>query len=123
MTEIPKGQPPEDERSKSGCLSPILFWAGVIAFFAFAGVIDSFFPRSEKVGETLIVVVVLLGILGVILYGMGSSTVKGTAKNFVTLAKWFVALLVLGCCHRRACKHPAHSNQEYFGGVPMHSLP
>lgn len=105
MTNIPKGQPPKEKLPESGCLSIILFWGGVIAFFAFAGWIGSFFPRNDKVGETIGLVGILLGILGVILYGMGSSTIKDTTNNFITLAKWFVALLVLGWLLPSSCVH------------------
>lgn len=105
MTDMPKGQPPEKGRSESGCLSPILFWAGVIAFFVFAGWVDSFFPRSDKVGETLVLVVVILGILGSALYVMDSPTIKDAVKNFTTLAKWFAALLVLGWLLPASCTH------------------
>lgn len=105
MTDTPKKQPPEEKLPDSGCLSMILFWGGVIAFFGFAGWIGSFFPRSDKVGETIGLAGVLLGILGVILYGMGSSSIKGTAKNFITLVKWFAALLFIGWLLPTSCSH------------------
>lgn len=96
MDDIPKKQPPEEKLPESGCLSIVLFWGGVIAFLVFATWVGSFFPSREKVGGAIVLGVVLLGILGVILYGMGSSSVRSTSENFITLVKWFAALLVFG---------------------------
>jgi heme A synthase len=110
MTNIPKDQQPE--RNESGCLSTIFFWAGVLAFFLFAGWVDSFFPREEKMGESIVVWGIMLSILGAILYGMGSSTIKDTAKNLLTLAKWFAALLVLAWLLPSSCTHNDSSLDE-----------
>ena len=91
MDEPNKNQPPKSPDG-NGCLSPILFWGGLIGIFFAAKWLESESPGS---GKWLFPGIPAAAVIGTILYIIIGRTAKDTAINIYIILKWIVGLLLV----------------------------